>query len=457
MEPEVDVQRQVAVGTSRRPGAVSAAAAPGGIPSVIDLRDQPGLLAEGAQAAPGRLEQLVKALLRAVSLSDIAAAVVAYGTAAAGARWARAVLLQEDGSVAVSLFGGQAVPSRRHDAAGVQVGGPWVDAVREGATLVFPSTEDLRRAYPAMTEVYSPPSEGGVITVPIGSAGDCCGAVTFGFDERGPIADPVRATVATVASLAAAAAPRAAVYETGYRAAEKLQQAYLPDRLPDVAGLTFATRCLSAGEPWGVAGDWYDALALSGSVGLVMGDVAGHGIQAATTMAALRGAVRAFSTVEAAPAAILDRMNTYLGVFKPDAFATLFIAFFDPATGRLRYARAGHPPALLLRPDGSSDLLGEPGGPPLGLPGIRYLEGNEPFPPGSTLVIYTDGLIERLDRDIDLSMSDLVRTASSHHGGSPEDLCDRLVELLAGAELFDDATLLVARRDGGAAACPSAH
>jgi serine phosphatase RsbU (regulator of sigma subunit) len=239
--------------------------------------------------------------------------------------------------------------------------------------------------------------------------------VTFGFDERGPIADPVRATVAKVASLAASAAPRAVVYETEYRAAEMLQQAYLPGRLPDVAGLTFASRCLSAGEPWGVAGDWYDALALPGPyVGLVMGDVAGHGIQAATVMAALRGAVRAFSTVETSPATILARMNTYLGVFKPDALATLFVALFDPAAGRLRYARAGHPPALLLRPDGSSDLLDEP----LGLPGTRYREGEQPFPPGSTLVIYTDGLIERQDRDIDLSMADLVRTASARRSST---------------------------------------
>lgn len=454
MEPEVHMQQQVAVGTSLSPGAVSIA--PGGTPPVIDLRELPEPRAEGPQAGPGPLDQLVRALLRAVSLSDVAAALVAYGTAAAGARWARAVLLDQQGEVAISLFGGQAVPSRRLESAGFEVRCPWVDAVREGATLVFPSTEDLRRDYPEMAEVFSLPSEGAVITLPIGSGEQRCGAVTFGFEDRGPIAEPVRATVANIASLVAHAAPRAVVYEADYRAAEILQQAYLPDRLPDLAGLTFASRCLSAGEPWGVAGDWYDALALPGPyVGLVMGDVAGHGIHAATVMAALRGAVRAFSTVEASPAAILARMNTYLGVFKPDAFATLFIAIFDPADGRLRYARAGHPPALLLRPDGSFDLLKEPLGPPLGLPGTCYREGEQPFPPGSTLVIYTDGLIERQDRDIDLSMADLVRTASSHHRSSPDDLCDRLVELLAGAELFDDATLLVVRRDGGAHAWPT--
>ncbi len=445
MVPEVEEQPEVAVLTTPRKGAV------------IDLREQRGALTERVPSGPGPLGELLKALLRAVSLSDLAAAVVAYGTAAAEARWARVVLLDDEGGIAVSLLGGQAVPSRRLEATGFEVRCPWVDAVREGTTLVFPSTDDVRRAYPGMTEADSLPSEGAVITIPIGPPGRCCGAVTFGFDDPGPISDPVLATVSEVASLAGAAAPRAAIYEAEYRAAELLQQAYLPGRLPDVAGVTFASRCLSASGAWGVAGDWYDALALPGPyVGLVMGDVAGHGIPASTVMAALRGAVRAFATVEASPAAILARMNNYMAVFKPDAFATLFVAIFDPATGQLRHARAGHPPALLLGPDGSAHLLDEPAGPPLGLPGMTYGEGDQPFPPGSTLVIYTDGLIERQDRDIDLSMAELVRTASNHHRGGPENLCDGLVELLAGAELFDDATLLVATRDGAAGDGPPA-
>ena len=427
------------------------------VPGIIDLRDETdtaGAIVPAEICGPS--QPLVTALMRAVSASDVAASVVAYGTVAVGARWARAVLLDRTRAVAVSVLGGQAVPSRRLDRGGFGVGrGPWTDAVGGGVTLEFASTQDVCDAYPGIDE-RSVPGKGAVITVPLGSAVPRCGAVTFGFDQPGPLTDPVRAIVAEVARLAAYAAQRALVYDAENRAAETFQHAYLPDRVGDVCGLSFASRCLSASEPWGVAGDWYDVLPLPGPlVGMVMGDVAGHGIPAATTMAALRGAVRAFSTVEASPAAILARMNTYMGVFKPDAFATLVIAVFDPANGTLRYARAGHPPALLVRPDGTPVILDQPLGPPLGVPGAGYDEGEVPLTPGTTLVIYTDGLIERRHQSMDASMADLVRAVSRHRSAHPEHLCDRLVEGLAGSELSDDVSLLVAIRDGQMGAGPT--
>jgi serine phosphatase RsbU (regulator of sigma subunit) len=427
MKPEVQAERQV-----------------------LDLREPDGLAAETPAGWTEPLDQLVKALLRAVSQADVAAAVVAYGTAAVGARCARVVLLDQHGAVAVSLLGGQAVPSQRLEGNGFDMPCPWVTAVREGATLVFDSAQELYRAYPGMAPDFSLSSDGAVVAVPLSSAGHICGAVTFGFDGEGEIAADVRMAIAHVASLAAYAARRAVLYDAQYHAAEVLQAAYLPGRLPEIAGFTVACRSLSAGEPVGVAGDWYDGFALpDGRVGLMMGDVAGHGIQASTVMASLRAALRAFATVEASPAPILGRMNDYLNLFKPYAFATIFVGVFDPTDGRLRYASAGHPPALLLGPDGSAEMLSGPLGPPLGLPGIRYEQGERCFPAGSTLVVYTDGLVERRDGDIDVGMADLVRSASGHREDGPEGLSDRLVfELLAGVDLFDDATLMVARRDG---------
>ena len=401
------------------------------------------------------LHPLVKALIRAVSTSDVAAAVAAYGTAAAGARWSHAVLLDRSGAITVSTFGGRSVPSRRRDGIDFGLRCLWTDAVRRGVTLEFASTQDVFDIYPGIAEIRPLPGEGAVITLPLGSAGPCCGAVTFGFDEPGLLADPVRGIVAEVAGLAGYAAQRALAYDAENRAAEALQHAYLPDLPADACGLTFASRCLSASEPWGVAGDWYDVLALPGPlVGMVMGDVAGHGISAATTMGALRAAVRAFATLNTSPASILARMNAYMGAFKPDAFATLFIAVFDPADDMLWFARAGHPPALLVHPDGSCVMLEQGLGPPLGVPDAHYDEGKHPLPPGSTLVIYTDGLVERRCGDLDASLADLVDTCS-HRPGHPESLCDRLVERLASCELSDDVSLLVALRDGGTGSGPT--
>jgi serine phosphatase RsbU (regulator of sigma subunit) len=125
----------------------------------------------------------------------------------------------------------------------------------------------------------------------------------------------------------------------------------------------------------------------------------------------------------------------------------VFVALFDPGNERLRYASAGHPPALLVPAAGPAQLLGGALGPPLGLPGARYEAEDQAFPSGAALVAYTDGLIERRDQVIDDRLADLVTAASSCAGTGPDDLCDRLVfELLAGRDLFDDAALLVAAR-----------
>ena len=178
-----------------------------------------------------------------------------------------------------------------------------------------------------------------------------------------------------------------------------------------------------------------------------MGDVAGHGLLAAAVMASLRGGLRAFSTVETCPARMVARLNDYTCLFKPDSFATVFVAVFDPSDGRLRYARAGHPPALLVDRGGPAHVLDDGLGPPLGVPGASYEAAECEFPAGASLVAYTDGLIERRDEPIDARLADLVRAASAGAGSEPEGLCDRLVfDLLAGKDLTDDAALLVASR-----------
>jgi Stage II sporulation protein E (SpoIIE) len=396
------------------------------------------------------LQRLALALVRAVSLEDVAAAVVAYGTIAAGARWAHVVLLDDGGTVAVSRLGGPAVPSCQLEALGRDATVPWNDALREGRVLAFPSTEALHRAYPSLEPALAVPTAGPVVTTPLVTVGEGRGAVTFGFDASpsGDGAATVDAPLDEIAALAGHAAARAAFYAGEHQSAELVQRAYMPVRLSPRAGLSFATRYLPAGEPVAVGGDWYDVLPLPGPVvGVVMGDVAGHGLQAAIVMASLRAALRAFATVEASPARILTRLNDYTCLYKPDAFATAFVAVFEPGGERLRYARAGHPPALVVAGDGTTEVLSDGLGPPLGLPGATYEAGEHVFPAGASLVAYTDGLIERRHESIEAGLADLVGAAPAGAGAGPERLADRLVvELLAGRDLADDAALLVATR-----------
>jgi hypothetical protein len=391
-------------------------------------------------AGPGRtpswaepLQRLALALIRAVSLDDVAAASVAYGPMAAGAGCGHALLLDQRGAVAVSLLGGPAVRSARLHDVGLDAALPWNDAVHDNKTITFPSTAALYEAYPGLEPLVALPTTGPVVTTPLVTVGERRGALTFGFepgvsDLAGEEA-PADAVLEEIASVVGQAAARAAVYATEHQSVELLQRAYLPMDVSPLAGLSFATRYLPAAGPVAVGGDWYDVLPLPGPlVGLVIGDVAGHGIRAGAVMASLRAALRAFATVETCPARILTRLNGYTCLYKPDAFATVFVAVFDPAEQRLRYARAGHPPALLVAGDGTTDVLDDTVGPPLGVPGTTYEAGEHGFPPGASLVAYTDGLIERRDVAIDA-------------------LCDWLVfELLAGTDLTDDAALLVAAR-----------
>lgn len=188
VDPEVDVERQDLAPPGSGPAAGEATrASPDRYPSLIDLRGHSEPVGAVPTQFAGPLDPLVKALLRAVSLSDVAAAVVAYGAAAADARWVSVVLLDRAGAVAVSLLAGQEVRTCRLDSIGFAVRCPWTDAIREGVTLEFPSTADVRRAYPKMEEVYPFSGEGAIITLPLAPARACCGAVTFGFDDEGGI------------------------------------------------------------------------------------------------------------------------------------------------------------------------------------------------------------------------------------------------------------------------------
>ena len=395
------------------------------------------------------LQRLAMALVRAVSLDDVATALAAYGTIAAGAGCAHVALLDHRGRIGVSLLGGPGVPSCRLDDLPSDAPTPWGDALREGR-IAFPTAEGMFRAYPELHPVLPFPTAGPVITTPLMAVGEVCGAVTFGFADPHASGLDVggNAPLDDIAALAGQAVARAAMYASDHQSTELLQRAYLPGRLSDLAGLSFATRYLPAGEPM-VGGDWYDVIPLPGrdEVGIIMGDVAGHGLRAAAMMASLRGGLRAFAMVETCPARMVARLNDYTCLFKPDAFATLFVAVVDPDGERLRYARAGHPPALLVDRAGMAEVLDDGLGPPLGLPGARYEPAEHEFPAGAMLVTYTDGLIERRDEPIDARLADLVSAASTRSDGNPERLCDQIVfELLAGKDLADDAALLVATR-----------
>lgn len=245
----------------------------------------------------------------------------------------------------------------------------------------------------------------------------------------------------------AAAAENAEEFAAQQAAAEMLQHSLLPDRLPLVPGMDMTARYLPGGAGVDIGGDWYDVIALpDGTVGLAMGDVVGKGIRAASLMGQLRNGLRAYARDGRQPAAALEQLNELLtDVDSPDHMATLVFGVFDPCTGELTLANAGHLPPLLCRPDGTAEFLQCGPGLPLGaLPESGYRNTTFTIAPGSTLLLYTDGLVESRQLPLD---DGLERLRSSMVGQADcSEVCDVVLDGLAlGGTNRDDTALLAVR------------
>ena len=290
-------------------------------------------------------------------------------------------------------------------------------------------------------------TSGGGMMVPLVVRGRSVGVIAFGLetDERGFGPDEV--WLATeLARRAALGIDNASKYEQEHGVAELLQQAVLPEELPTVSGLDLAARYLPAGPGVEVGGDWYDAFVLDdGSLGLVIGDVAGHDVEAAATMAQLRNALRAYAFEGGGPAAVLAQLNRLLCRTMDPLFATMVFAVVSPDRRSLTWANAGHPPCLVVKPDGPV-LLHQPRGVLLGVrAGATYPEGRVELGPHDLLLLYTDGLVERRDDSLDAGIGRLSNRAAraATRGPGAAAVCERVLgSLLAGHLRTDDVCLL---------------
>ena len=231
--------------------------------------------------------------------------------------------------------------------------------------------------------------------------------------------------------------------------AETLQRSLLPDSLPAVPGWTLcADYSPSAGGE--VGGDWYDVISLpTGSVACVLGDVAGHGVTAAGTMGQLRHGLRAYLVEDHSPSQVLMRLSRLVGQLLPMALATATIVVIDPATGDVRVASAGHPPVCRVPADGRGVLLDVDPWPPLGAVPVDQLEPPAEtvlqIAPGESLVLYSDGLVERRGEVLDVGLDRLTGLATG--GQDPDALCEALMSMCRDPSGEDDATVLVLARD----------
>lgn len=236
-----------------------------------------------------------------------------------------------------------------------------------------------------------------------------------------------------------------ALMYTGQReAALTLQRSLTNSALPDVTGLELTGRYLPTSDHQ-VGGDWFDAIALPrGRTGLVIGDVMGHGIHAAAVMGQLRTAVRTLARQDVPPARMLVSLDAAVADLGENEMATCVYAIHDPATGECLIARAGHPPPAVVDARGTVAFLDGPPGTPLGT-GVRdFRTERVPLGPGGLLVLYTDGLIEARDRDLDQGMEQLARSLL-HLDRPLDEICDRILGRLLPSAPQDDVAVLLAR------------
>ncbi|MFY4720324.1 ATP-binding SpoIIE family protein phosphatase [Streptomyces sp. LaBMicrA B280] len=223
-----------------------------------------------------------------------------------------------------------------------------------------------------------------------------------------------------------------------------LQRSLLPQDLEEPDDLRVAATYQPGGTEAAVGGDWYDVITLGGGrTALVIGDVMGRGVRAAAVMGQLRTAVRAYARLDLPPHEVLQLLDGLATEIDPHQIATCAYAVHDPNEGRLVYASAGHLPILVRDEHGTVSRADEPTGPPLGTGGWLHSSGSIPLLPGSTAVLYTDGLVERRNEDLDEGIAALER-ALAGATGSPQVVCDRLVRS-AGvtADHDDDVAVLV--------------
>ncbi|GAA2768012.1 SpoIIE family protein phosphatase [Streptomyces paradoxus] len=237
--------------------------------------------------------------------------------------------------------------------------------------------------------------------------------------------------------------------------AETLQRALLTD-LPATPGLSLAARYLPATHGLNIGGDWYDAFPQrDGGLITVIGDVTGHGLHAAVMMSQLRTALRAYAVDGDSPGRLLTRLHRFLHHLQPDLYATAVIARFHPDEPTLTWAAAGHPPPVLRLPDGTVRTLDAKPGAMLGIPLTQEIaDHTEQLAPGSTLALYTDGLVERRAQGIDPGIERLASALggfrSAELDADLEGSADRLLHpLLSDSERDDDVCLLLCHVQGG--------
>ncbi|SDD50671.1 GAF domain-containing protein [Geodermatophilus telluris] len=410
------------------------------------------------------LLRFAEALADAVTLPDVAAAVSSAATEVLGTAWSYVGLVDPRTRRLrlVPVAGRPGDGDRDGHRDGDRDGdGEWPSlplgtdhpptaALARGRALFLPDAATTLARFPAAGSVTDGPVRFEASAhLPLPVAGDLPGTLSLVWDGPRTPTPAEEGLVLALARYTAQAVSRAVLLAEQESVATTLQRALLGE-LPAPAGLELAARYLPSSAGAQVGGDWWDAFEDSdGAPVLVIGDVTGHDVRAAATMGQLRSMLRGFAFEAGEPPAhALGRLDAAVGGLRVGALATAVVARVDPGDdgGRvLSWSNAGHPPPLLRSPDGTVEVLTSPPDLLVGLdPARARSTWRTPLPPGSTLLLYTDGLVERRRTDLDSGIAQLAGALAGDDRGSLDDLLDRLLAGVRGST-DDDVALLALR------------
>ena len=385
------------------------------------------------------LQLLLDAALAHSRLGDVLEALLPRLCEVLTAEAASVLLAEEDGSLVLHGSTGE-LPADEKDPIRAHVGEGIAGRVAQSREAeIVNDPEPLDVVDPALRD------SGSVLGVPLLTGDSVTGVILVGVPPPRRFNDDDLLLLALAADRVALAIDHARVFEREHRIAETLQRSLLPDRLPALPGLEVAARYLPAASEAEVGGDWYDVIPIgAGRVGLVMGDVAGKGLAAASMVGRLRSALRAYALEGHDPPTVVTFLNQLVWSEAGDSeMATLAYVVVDPAENTVSCVNAGHLPPLVIGGDGSTSFLDGAGAVPLGVMSFpSYTEETRELPAGATVVLYTDGLVERPGEVLDSGLERLVARAQNAEDG-PERLCDALLRgLVPGGAASDDVALL---------------
>jgi PAS domain S-box-containing protein len=388
---------------------------------------------------------VTRALAEALTLKDVTAVLTGTMRPAIGASSVGVVLVEGQRLRVADAIGYEPQVLAEFDGALLDDPDPVAECVRTRMPLFASDATAFAARWPGASEV----SGGAWAYLPMVAGGRAVGGIAVRWDEPQTFTSDDRTLLIALGGLAAQSMERARLYDSEHELAAGLQRVMLPRRTDGIPGITTACRYLPSGVGLQVGGDWYDVIPLpSGKVGLVVGDVEGHTAHAAAVMGQLRIAVRAYASEGHRPEQVLARTNRLLVELETRLLATCCYVTLDPLTGAAEVVRAGHPPPLVVRADGSVEVIEASGGLILGVQSGDYRATTIQLGPDDALVLLTDGLIEAPGLSIDDGIVALVERAAAGAGESPERLAERIIAPVDPAgRRFDDVAVLVARRE----------